>query len=55
MAERIAILGGEPYAEWIERDGTAQRMFKAYCDKWLEGDPVLLRQGVMVSNMHWMV
>ena len=38
MAERIAILGGEPYAEWIERDGIAQRMFKAYCDKWPDGD-----------------
>lgn len=25
------------------------------CLKWLEGEPVLLRQGVMVSNMHWMV
>lgn len=24
------------------------------CLKWIEGDPVLLRQGVMVSNMHWM-
>lgn len=34
MAERIAIMGCEPYDEWIERDGTAQRMFKAYCDKW---------------------
>lgn len=38
MAERIAIMGGEPYAEWIERDGTAQRMFKTYCDKWPDGD-----------------
>ena len=37
MAERIAIMGGEPYGEWIERDGTAQRMFKAYCDKWPDG------------------
>ena len=37
MAERIAILGGESYAEWIERDGTAQRLFKAYCDKWPDG------------------
>lgn len=34
MADRIAIIGGEPYAEWIERDGTAQRLYKAYCDKW---------------------
>lgn len=23
------------------------------CLKWLEGEPVLLRQGVMVSNMNW--
>lgn len=38
MSERIAIMGGEPYAEWIERDGKAQRLFKAYCDKWPEGD-----------------
>lgn len=38
MADRIAIMGGEPYAEWIERDGTAQRLFKAYCNKWADGD-----------------
>lgn len=38
MADRIAIMGGEPYAEWIERDGTAQRLYKAYCDKWPDGD-----------------
>lgn len=38
MAERIAIMGNEPYAEWIERDGTAQRLFKAYRDKWPDGD-----------------
>lgn len=37
MAERLAIMGGESYAEWIEWDGTAQRMFKAYCDKWPDG------------------
>ena len=37
MADRIAILGGEPYAEWIERDGQAQRMFKAYRHKWPDG------------------
>lgn len=30
MADRIAILGGEPYAKWIERDGNAQCLFKAY-------------------------
>lgn len=34
MAERIAIMGGEPYAEWIKRDGTAQRLFQAYRNKW---------------------
>lgn len=37
MAERIAIMGGEPYAAWIERDGNAQRLFKAYRDKWPDG------------------
>ena len=37
MAERIAILGGEPYGEWIKRDGQAQRLFKAYCDRWPDG------------------
>lgn len=34
MADRIAILGGEPYEEWIKRDGPAQRMYKAYRAKW---------------------
>ena len=38
MADRIAIMGGEPYAEWIERDGHAQRLYKAYRDKWPDGD-----------------
>ena len=38
MAERIAIMGGEPYAEWIERDGQAQRLFTAYRRKWPDGD-----------------
>lgn len=38
MAGRIAIMGGEPYAEWIECDGNAQRLFKAYRDKWPDGD-----------------
>ena len=38
MANRIAIMGGEPYADWIERDGKAQRLFKAYCNQWPEGD-----------------
>lgn len=34
MADRIAILGGEPYEEWVRRDGQAQRMYKAYRAKW---------------------
>ena len=38
MAERITIMGNEPYAEWIERDGNAQRLYKAYRDKWPDGD-----------------
>ena len=38
MAERIAIMGGEPYAEWIKRDGNAQRLYKAYRDKWPDSD-----------------
>ena len=38
MADRIAIMGGEPYADWIERDGNAQRLFKAYRNKWSDGD-----------------
>ena len=37
MADRIAILGDEPYAGWIGRDGTAQRLYKAYCGKWPDG------------------
>lgn len=37
MAERIAILGGEPYAEWIERSGTPQYLFKTYRTRWPEG------------------
>lgn len=38
MADQIAIMGGEPYAEWIERDGNAQRLYEAYRDKWPDGD-----------------
>lgn len=38
MAERVAILGGEPYEEWIKRNGPAQRMYKAYAAKWPNGD-----------------
>lgn len=38
MAEGIAIMGGEPYAEWIGRDGNAQRLYEAYRDRWPDGD-----------------
>lgn len=38
MADHITIMGNEPYAEWIKRDGNAQRLYRAYCDKWPEGD-----------------
>lgn len=38
MADRIAIMGDEPYAEWIGRDGDAQRLYKAYRGKWPDGD-----------------
>lgn len=38
MANGITIMGNEPYAEWIERDGQAQRLYKAYRDKWPDGD-----------------
>lgn len=37
MAERIAILGGEPYTEWIDRSGTPQYLFKTYCNRWPDG------------------
>lgn len=37
MAERIAILGGEPYTEWTDRNGTPQYLFKTYCNRWPEG------------------
>lgn len=38
MADRIAILGGEPYEEWIKWNGPAQRMYKAYAAKWPDSD-----------------
>ena len=38
MAERVAILGGEPFEEWIKRNGPAQRMYKAYTAKWPDSD-----------------
>lgn len=37
MADRIAILDGEPYAKWIKSSGPAQRLFKAYRSKWPDG------------------
>lgn len=33
MANRIAILGGEPYTKWVEQDGTAQLLFRTYCNR----------------------
>lgn len=38
MAKRIAILGGEPFGEWIKREGQAQRLYKAYRAKWPDSD-----------------
>lgn len=38
MAERIAIMGGEQYAEWIKRDEQAQRLFKTYRSMWPDND-----------------
>ena len=38
MAEKIAILGGDPFGEWIKRDGQAQRLYKAYRAKWPDSD-----------------
>lgn len=38
MADRITIMGNEPYAKWIKRDGNVQRLYKAYRDKWPESD-----------------
>lgn len=37
MADRIAILGGEPYTEWIDRSGTPQYLFRTYRNRWPEG------------------
>ena len=37
MADRIAILGGEPYTEWVERDDTPQLLFRTYCNRWPGG------------------
>ena len=38
MADHIAIMGGETYAQWLERDGHAQRLYQAYRDKWPDSD-----------------
>lgn len=45
MADRIAIMGGEQYADWIKRDGNAQRLFKTYRNKWPEGDARCMAMG----------
>lgn len=37
MADRIAILGGKPYTEWIECSGTPQYLYRTYCNRWPEG------------------
>ena len=51
MTERIAILGGEPYEEWIKFDGPAQRMYKAYCDKWPDGNAAcFVLRGAMLHD-----
>ena len=33
MADRITIMGNEPYEEWIKRDENVQRLYKAYRNK----------------------
>jgi hypothetical protein len=38
MADTIAIMGGEPFEEWIKRNGHAQRLYKAHHDKWPDSD-----------------
>lgn len=38
MADRITIMGNEPYEEWIKRDDKAQRLYREYCAKWPDGD-----------------
>lgn len=38
MADHIAIMGNEQYEEWIKRDENVQRLYKAYRDKWPDGD-----------------
>lgn len=37
MAEKIAILGGESYAEWIDRSGVPQYLFRTYRNRWPKG------------------
>lgn len=38
MADRITIIGNEPYEEWIKRDNKTQRLYKTYHDKRPESD-----------------
>ncbi len=45
MTDRISITGGEPYNEWVRRDGKAQRLYKAYHDKWPDSDVQCLAFG----------
>jgi hypothetical protein len=45
MADRIAIMGDEPFAEWSEQDGKAQRLFKTYRNKWPESDTRCVAMG----------
>lgn len=41
----IAIMGGEPFEEWIKRNGAAQRLYKAYRDRWPDGDAECVAMG----------
>ena len=45
MADRIAILGCEPYADWIKRNGQAQHLFRTYCGKWPDGTASCVAMG----------
>lgn len=58
MADRITIMGNEPYEEWIKRDDKAQRLYKAYCDKWPDSDAQCVAIGgefyVRSNNGEWM-
>lgn len=58
MADHIAIMGNEPYEEWIKRDEKAQRLYKAYRDKWPNSDAQCVAIGrefyVRFNNGEWM-